>query len=77
LGRGSVSAESVRARMQAIARAIDDELPDGYGFFVLCFPFNMPPDARAEYASNAKRKDVVAAMKEFIKRNPMTEPEKN
>ena len=72
-----MSAESVRARMQRIARAIDQELPDGYGFFVLCFPFHGPPGSAAEYASNGRRRDVVAAMKEFIKRNPMTEPELN
>jgi hypothetical protein len=72
-----MSAESVRARMQRIARLIDIELPDGYGFFVVCFRFNGPPDAPAEYASNARRRDVVHAMREFIKRNPMTEPELN
>jgi hypothetical protein len=65
----------VRARMQAIARDVKSELPPGYGFFVLCFPFNAA--GRVEYVSNGNRADVVQAMKEFIERNPMQEPEKN
>lgn len=67
----------VRARLQRIAKAIDDELPVGWGFFVLCFPFMQPPDTHGEYASNARREDVVAAMKGFIERNPMPQEGKN
>lgn len=39
--------DNVRSRMQAIGKAVEKELPKGYGFFVLCFPFN-DPDARGE-----------------------------
>jgi hypothetical protein len=62
--------------MQAVGRAVDRELPEGYGFFVLCFRFNAPEGTPGEYVSNAKRKDVVATMREFIERNPMQEPER-
>jgi hypothetical protein len=67
----------IRDRMQAVAKAVQRELPDGYGFFVLCFKFNAPPGTHGEYVSNARRKDVVATMKDFIERNPMQTPERN
>ena len=67
----------VKMRMQAIAKAVERELPPGYGFFVLCFKFHAPPGAHGEYVSNARRKDVVATMKDFIERNPMTDQELN
>ena len=100
----------IRARMQAIGRAIEAQLPGWrcpecghqmteresqlytgcpsgmhfvqheplrYGFVVMCFPFDAPPDTRGEYCSNAKRADVVRMLQEFINRNPMSEPELN
>jgi hypothetical protein len=67
----------IRARMQAIGKAVEAHLPAGYGFMVMCFPFNAPPDARGEYVSNARREDVVRMLQEFIDRNPMPDPEKN
>jgi hypothetical protein len=63
--------------MQAIGKAVDELLPSGYGFVVFCFEFNASPDARGEYCSNAKRRDVVRMLREFIERNPMQEPENN
>lgn len=63
--------DNVRARLQSIAQAIDERLPKGHGFFLLAFPFNAPPTAQGEYVSNARREDVVAAMKRFVERNPM------
>lgn len=66
----------IRSRMQAIAKDVEKHLPKGHGFFVLCFPFN-DPNARGEYASNAKRADVISTMKNFIDRNPMQEIGKN
>jgi hypothetical protein len=62
----------IRDRMQEIAN-----LPPGYGFFVLCFPFNAPPDTRGEYVSNARRKDVARVMQNFVQNNPIQDPEKN
>jgi hypothetical protein len=56
--------------MQAVGKAVAAELPAGYGFFVLAFPF-LKKDAACEYVSNGKREDVVAAMRDFIKRNPI------
>lgn len=54
-----------RNRMQHIARAIDWRLPRGFGFFVIIFPFGAS-DGRANYASNARREDVVNVVKEWL-----------
>jgi hypothetical protein len=66
----------VRARLQRIAKLIDDELPKGYGFFVMCFPFN-DPNSQGEYASNAQWGDVAALMKKLVARRVMQEPGRN
>jgi len=55
--------DQVRARMQKFGRLIDRDLPFGWGFVILCFPFG---EGRMNYVSNAKRADVVRAMYEFI-----------
>jgi hypothetical protein len=56
--------EQVRRNLQEIAKYVDRQLPYGWGFVVLSFPFGA--DARMEYVSNAQRADVVRAMYEFI-----------
>jgi hypothetical protein len=68
--------ESVRARMQAVARDVSKHLPAGYGFFVLCFKFGSTNDP-CEYVSNARRQDVIEAMREFLLRNPIQDPSLN
>ena len=57
----------IEGKMQNIARSVDNEIPDNYGFIVMVFPFNKT-DGRLIYASNANREDVVDCMKEFIKK---------
>lgn len=55
--------------MQRVAEAVDAELPDGYGFIVLAFPFTGtggPEDGVCRYASNARREDAVNAVKEWL-----------
>jgi hypothetical protein len=54
----------VRRDLQALARHVDKQLPYGWGFVVLAFPFGK--DGRMNYVANAKREDVVRAMYEFI-----------
>lgn len=54
-----------RERMQQIARMIDEELPQGWGFFLMAFPFNHEP-GRMNYVSNAKRETVHELMREFL-----------
>jgi hypothetical protein len=67
---------NIKDRMQSVGKAVSEKLPEGYGFFVLCFPLN-EPDAQGEYVSNASRADVISTMKNFVDRNPMQEIGKN
>jgi hypothetical protein len=50
--------------LQALGRHVDRQLPYGWGFVVLAFPFGA--GGRMNYISNAERADVVRAMYEFI-----------
>src|SRR4029077_16806737 len=50
--------------LQALARHVDRQLPYGWGFVVLAFPFGA--GSRMNYISNANRADIVRAMYEFI-----------
>jgi hypothetical protein len=56
--------QKVRADLQALGRHVDHQLPYGWGFVVLAFPFGA--GGRMNYISNAQRADVVRAMYEFI-----------
>ncbi len=61
--------EIVKSKLQKIARKVDNELPEDFGFIVLTFKFNEKPDtAQMMYVSNANRDDVVKAMDEFIQK---------
>jgi hypothetical protein len=56
--------EKFRSDLQALARHVDKQLPYGWGFVVLAFPFGA--GSRMNYISNAQRADIVRAMYEFI-----------
>lgn len=58
--------EIVKSKMQTIAKKVNDELPEGFGFIVLSFVFEHP--GQMMYVSNANRDDVVKAMEEFIQK---------
>jgi hypothetical protein len=50
--------------LQKLARYVDSQLPYGWGFAVLAFPFGQ--GGRMNYISNSERNDIVRAMYEFI-----------
>ena len=54
----------VRADLQKLAKLLDAQLPYGWGFVFLAFPFGA--GGRMNYIANAARVDVVRAMYEFI-----------
>jgi len=54
----------VRRDLKALANHVDRQLPYGWGFVVLAFPFGA--EGRMNYIANAERADVVRAMYEFI-----------
>ena len=60
--------ELVKGKMQKIARKVDEELPNEYGFVVLTFNFGEGIDNEMMYVSNANRQDIVKAMKEWIEK---------
>ncbi|HEV7371248.1 hypothetical protein [Arenibaculum sp.] len=54
--------------MQALAKAID-KVVKPYGFALLVFPFGAADsegEHRMNYISNARREEMLVAMKEFI-----------
>jgi len=56
---------NVRDQMQTIARLIDEQLPQGWGFALLTFPFGGAP-GRTNYIANGDRAGVVAEMKALM-----------
>ena len=56
-----------RRLMNKIAKALEATF-EGCGFALLIFDFNTD-DGRVNYISNARREDMITAMKEFIARN--------
>lgn len=75
LGDGPIQ-EQYRAKMNAIAQALDQTLNSDTkggkqetGFILLVFPFGNVEGARCNFISNgADRRDVVTLMKEMIAR---------
>jgi hypothetical protein len=59
--------DNTRVAMQKIARLVDEQLPDKWGFVVLAFPFNSTP-GRMNYVANAKREDIVRSMREWLRK---------
>lgn len=57
--------EEIKSKMQVISKDIDKHLPEGFGFFVLVFPFGTG-EGGTNYASNGQREQVIKLMKEFI-----------
>lgn len=60
--------EVIKGTMPTIAKKVDDELPEGFGFCVLVFPFGKTEDGQMMYISNADRLDIVKAMEEWIEK---------
>lgn len=60
--------EQVKAKMQKIANGVEKELPKGFGFVVLAFPFGKDINNQLMYVSNANREDICKVMAEFIEK---------
>lgn len=57
-----------RESMNHLAKLLSAALGQNAGFALLVFPFGEAPNGRVNYISNADRKDMLVAMKEFIAR---------
>ena len=61
--------EYIKGKLQNIAKNIDKELPEGFGFALLTFKFDVELDtSELMYVANANRQDIVKAMKEWIEK---------
>lgn len=56
-----------REYLQRAAKAIDAQLPDGFGFILFTFPTGTD-QGRITYTANCDRKDCIAALKEWLLR---------
>ena len=72
----ALTPQTLARSMQDAAKAAQREMPQGAGFFLMAFAFN-DPGFPAQYVSNAARANVIAAMREFLARNPMQEMGRN
>jgi hypothetical protein len=66
--------EQYRRKMKGLASAIDEILNEDpnnktTGFALFMFSFGEDPAGRMNYISNARREDMIAAVKEFLVRD--------
>jgi hypothetical protein len=57
--------ENTKTHLQSIARMVDNELPDGWGFILMTFPFNNP-DGRLNYVAKCSREDGVKIVRKWL-----------
>lgn len=55
--------------LQAIAKEINERLPEKMGFALLAYEFGDVKDKKMMYVSNSDRKDVITSMLEFCNKN--------
>lgn len=58
----------IRSLLQEIGGKLGSMCPEGWGFNLLIFEFGDGPGKGLFYISNAQRADVLATMREFIRR---------
>lgn len=63
--------EEANAHLRDIGRAIKGAMPPGYGFVLMMFEFG--ESGNLFYCANAKREDVIPALKEFIQKTDSDE----
>lgn len=52
--------------LQALAKMINDKLPEGWGFGLMIFEFNREPGSPLLWVSSGKREDMIENMREYI-----------
>lgn len=55
-----------KEKLPKLAKMVEKELPEGFGFCLMAFEFGDNPERRMMYISNADRQDIVKAMMEWI-----------
>lgn len=52
--------------LQRIAKMIEEQLPEGWGFGLMVFPFSRKPGEPLLLVSNAMREDMIETMREYV-----------
>ena len=63
--------QEANEKLQAIAKEIEEKLPEDMGFALLAYEFGPVKEGEEHkmlYVSNSQREDVILAMTEFIKK---------
>lgn len=59
--------QEIKRRLNDIGHAVNERLPDGYGFIVFVAPIGEPtPDSRLNYISNLQRETAINSLKEWL-----------
>lgn len=68
--------EYTKDKMQQVGAYVDDQLPIGWGFCLVCFPFGFAD--RCVYVSHGSRNDILRALREYLQKTEkrFTESEK-
>lgn len=56
---------NTRTHLQEIAQSVDDQLPDGWGFILMAFPYN-EPNGRLNYVAKCSREDGIRIVREWL-----------
>lgn len=58
--------EMLTPELQGLAKIIDERLPDSWGFGLFIFEMNDEPGGPFLWVSNARREDLIEALREFL-----------
>lgn len=56
---------NTRTHLQKIAWLIDEELPEGWGFLLMAFPYG-EQDGRVNYVAKCQREDGIKVVREWL-----------
>lgn len=56
---------NVVTHLQSIARMVDEELPEGFGFILMAFPFG-DKEGRINYVAKCNRDDAINVLKSWL-----------
>jgi len=66
--RAKLVEKMMTPELQAIAKIIDDRIPDGWGFGLILFEFGHKTGEPLLWISNARREDMIETMREYVEK---------
>jgi hypothetical protein len=58
---------NTRTHLQKIAHSVNEQLPEGWGFILMAFPYD-EPNGRLNYVASCKREDGIKVVREWLKK---------